>query len=55
MFTQEQILAEAKRIAPWFWPSDPWSVDISCAQGQQRALHDAKNNLHKVVDKTEVS
>jgi len=40
-----EILAEAKRIAPEFWPKDPWSVDLSCAQGQQRAIEQAKRNL----------
>lgn len=44
---EEQILAEAKRIAPWFWPSDPWSVDISCKQGQQRTLQQVKDSIDK--------
>lgn len=43
--TPEEILAKAKEIAPWFWPSSPWSVDLSCAQGQQRTLHEAKRLL----------
>lgn len=37
-----EILAEAKRRAPWFWPVDPWSVDLSCKQGQQRTIEQVK-------------
>lgn len=40
-----EVLTKAKQIAPWFWPSDPWSVDISCAQGQQRAIAEATRIL----------
>lgn len=43
--TPEKILSKAKEIAPWFWPSNPWSVDLSCAQGQQRTLYEAKRLL----------
>lgn len=45
--SEAEILAEAKRIAPWFWPSDSWSVDLSCAQGQQRTLYLVRTMLNK--------
>ena len=43
--TEEEILAEAKRIAPWFWPENPWSVDLSCAQGQRRTIEEVRSRL----------
>lgn len=39
---EKQVLELAKKRNPWYWPKDPWSVDLSCAQAQQRALHEAR-------------
>lgn len=41
----EEVVEKAKQIAPLFWPSDCWSVDISCKQGQHRTLEQARNLL----------
>lgn len=44
-----EILSEAKRIAPWFWPTDPWSIDLSCKQGQQRTLSSVRETMNQIT------